>query len=174
MINPKGQQFIINVSGGSPAITPPYITPINRYGWLHHSPSIANCLLSWGFPETEITAISGDEDKLSFYAASKGIITLQIEGENAFLFVPENIDTIQSKTFDDTLETISKQEEKTKTRLNFLKIVLPDKQEITKPNPDDPKDIIPFYSEEINHVLKSIGIIEKEITEESASPLKRN
>lgn len=172
MINQEGEQFIINVSGGSPDITPPNIKIVEKYSWFNHEPSIANCLLSWGFPEEEIIPIWNSADELSNYAARKGILTIQIEGQNAHLYVPEEINNALSATLNNDLNLISNQEEKTNTRMNFLKIVLPNGQMITKPDPEDPKNILPFYTEEINDTLKSLGILKDEITEESGASLK--
>ena len=172
MINQEGEQFIINVSGGSPDITPPNIKIVEKYSWLNHEPSMANCLLSWGFPEEEIIPIWNRADELSYYAARKGILTIQIEGENAHLFVPEEINNALSATLTNDLNLISNQEEKTNTRMNFLRIVLPSGQMITRPDPENPENFLPFYTEEINDTLKSAGVLKNEITDGSDASLK--
>jgi len=159
-------------SGGIPDITPPNIEVINKYNWFYHKPSMANCLLSWGFPEEEIIPIWNSADELANYAVRKGILTIQIEGQKAHLFVPEEINNALSATLNNDLNLISNQEEKTNTRMNFLKIVHPNGQMITRPDPEDPENILPFYTEEINDTLKSLGILKDEITEESDASLK--
>ena len=168
MINQTGEQFIVNVSGGVPEVQPTNIEIIKKYSWLHHAPSIANCLLSWGASESDISPISEDSDDLSFYASKKGIITIQIEGENVNLFVPKEITAEQSKTFDDDLAIIKNQEEQTDTKMNFQRIVLHNKQLIIRPNKNEPEEYKPFFVEEIKNILKSLGIIAEEIVKKDS------
>ena len=56
--------------------------------------------------------------------------------------------------------------------MNFLRIVLPSGQMITRPDPEDPENFLPFYTEEINDTLKSAGVLKNEITDGSDASLK--